>query len=202
MGNKIKEDLKPEEKTKEDLVMLEAALYVAGRPLELKTLGHVIGSRSKKKIERLMKMLTDLYSQQGGALEIVELENKRYVLQLKPKFSLKVRRLAIRPLLTDGPLKTLSYIAYRQPVAQKQVADVRGRHAYGHMKQLVDMGLVEVDRSGRGNILRTTNYFADFFGLSQNSQRMKRQLKKIFSEIDQKTNSNLKEQSDTEEDRI
>jgi len=80
LGNKIKEDLKPEEKIKEDLIMLEAALYVAGRPLDLKALGYVISTRSKKKVERLVKMLSGVYSEQKMALEVVELESKRFVL--------------------------------------------------------------------------------------------------------------------------
>lgn len=169
-----------EQKIREHMVMLEAALYVAGRPLDLNMLGRVINTRSKKKIQYLVKKLAEEYQSRHMSLEVLELENERYVLQLKHQFSSKVRRLAIRPLLTNGPLKTLSYIAYRQPISQKQVTDVRGRHVYGHIRQLIDMGLVETEKTGRAHLLRTTDYFSDFFGLSQNYQKMKRQLKRIF----------------------
>ncbi|MEM2111873.1 MAG: SMC-Scp complex subunit ScpB [Candidatus Bathyarchaeia archaeon] len=192
-------ELSEEEKMKEDLTMLEAALYVSGRPLDLKTLGFVINTRSKKKVQRLMRVLIEEYAFRNRALEILELENQRFVLQLKPKYSSKVRRLAIRPLLTDGPLKTLSYIAYRQPVTQKQVIDVRGRHSYMHIKHLIDMGLVKSERSGKANLLKTTDYFADFFGLSQNVQKMKKQLKKIFENETDKESLVLKEQTNSKE---
>jgi segregation and condensation protein B len=192
-------ELSEEEKMREDLTMLEAALYVSGRPLDLKTLGYVINTRSKKKVQNLMSVLIEEYALRNRALEVLELENKRFVLQLKPKYSSKVRRLAIRPLLTDGPLKTLSYIAYRQPVTQKQVIAVRGRHSYMHIKHLIDMGLVESERSGKANLLKTTDYFADFFGLSQNVQKMKRQLKKIFESATDKETLVSKEQINLEE---
>jgi len=169
-----------EEKTKEDLAMLEAALYVAGRPLNLKTLGYVINTRSKRRTQQLARRLMEEYRHRNMSLEVLELEDQRFVLQLKTNYSSRVRRLAIRPLLTEGPLRTLSYIAYRQPVVQKQVIDVRGRHAYGHIKQLIDMGLVDCQKSGRTGILRTTDYFADYFSLSHDLQKMKRQLKRIF----------------------
>jgi segregation and condensation protein B len=163
------------------LRLIEAALYVAGRPLDLKTLCSIVNSRSERKVQRLTRMLIDEYKRRNTALEILELEDNRFVLQLKNECSDKVRRLAIRPLLTDGPLKTLSYIAYRQPVAQKQVIEVRGKHAYKHISELMEMGLINRERNGRDFILRTTDYFADYFGLSRNIQVMKRQLKRIFN---------------------
>ncbi|TET64636.1 SMC-Scp complex subunit ScpB, partial [Candidatus Bathyarchaeota archaeon] len=96
------------------------------------------------------------YKNRETALEILELEDKRFVLQLKAEYSPQVQRLAIRPLLSKGPLKTLSYIAYRQPVLQPQVVDVRGHHAYGHLRQLESMGLISRERVGRTRLLRTT----------------------------------------------
>jgi segregation and condensation protein B len=163
--------------------LLEAALYVAGRPLDLNTLGNVIKTRSKRKVQRLAQILMEEYKSRDTALEILELEGERYVLQLKAEYTPKVRRLATRPLLSSGPLKTLSYIAYRQPVTQPQVIDVRGRHAYSHLKQLEDLDLITRERAGRKKVIRTTEFFADYFGLSRDIRTMKRQLKNIFEDF-------------------
>ncbi len=162
------------------LRLIEAALYVAGRPLDLKTLCSIVNSRSEKKVQKLARMLMREYRKRATALEILELSDNRFVMQLKSEFSNKVKKLAIRPLLTDGPLRTLSYIAYRQPISQKQVVEVRGKHAYRHIKELVKMGLVSREKNGRDLILRTTDFFADYFGLSRDIRAMKRQLKRIF----------------------
>jgi len=162
------------------LKLIEAALYVAGRPLDLKTLCNIVGSRSEKRVQRLARMLIDEYKRRNTALEILELEDHRFVLQLKNEYAERVRKLAIRPLLTTGPLRTLSYIAYKQPVTQKQVIEVRGRHTYSHIKELLEMGLITRERNGRDVILRTTDFFADYFGLSRNIEVMKQQLKRIF----------------------
>ena len=122
-----------EEKFKRDLALLEAALYVAGRPLDLKTLGSVLKTRSKRKVQKLARTLIEEYKGRNTALEILELEDGRFVMQLKAEYTPMVRRISTRPLLPTGPLKTLSYIAYRQPVLQKQVIEVRGSHAYRHI---------------------------------------------------------------------
>jgi segregation and condensation protein B len=171
-----------EEKTRHSLVLVEAALYVAGRPLDLNDLCSVLGTRSKKKAKKFVDMLRQEYAARNTALEILELKDERYVLQLKADFTPLVRKFVNRPLLSSGPLKTLSYIAYRQPVSQKRVIDVRGQHAYGHVKVLKEMGLVVAERSGRSMALRTTDYFADYFGLTQDTAMMKKELKRIFGE--------------------
>jgi segregation and condensation protein B len=169
-----------EEKENRGLVLLEAALYVAGRPVDLKTLGSIIKTRSKKRVKALAQELVNEYKSRSTALEVLMLEDDRIVLQLKGEYTPEVRRLAIRPLLSAGPLKTLSYIAYRQPVSQAQVIQVRGRHVYSHLKQLEEFGLILREKTGRAIVIRSTDYFADFFGLSHELKTMKRQLQSLF----------------------
>ncbi len=176
------ESLKKEKLTG-DLSVLEAALYVAGRPLDLKTLGNLVRTRSKGKVRKLAKTLMENYKNRDTALEILELEGERFVLQLKAEYTPRVRRLATRQLLSMGPLKTLAYIAYRQPVPQIQVIDVRGHHAYSHLKQLEDLDLIIRERAGRKKVIRTTEFFADYFALSHDLRTMKRQLKGIFKDF-------------------
>jgi segregation and condensation protein B len=174
---------KKKEKFAKKLALLEAGLYVAGRPLDLKTLGSVVGTRSKRKVRKLAKVLAEDYESRDTALEVLELEGERFVMQLRAEYTAKVRRLATKPLLSSGPLKTLSYIAFKQPVPQPQVIEVRGHHAYGHLRQLEEMELIVREGVGRKKMIRTTQFFADFFGLSYDLRGMKRQLKSVFEDL-------------------
>jgi segregation and condensation protein B len=180
----LSEVLSEDAKQRRDLALLEAALYVAGRPLDLKTLFSVLRTRSAVKVKRLAKMLTDDCKVRGSALEVLELADERFVLQLRPEFTPQVRRLAIRPLMSSGPLKTLAYVAFRQPVSQAHVVLVRGSHAYGHVKQLEELGLIAKERAKRGCVVRTTEFFADYFGFSHDVRVMKRQLKDVFKDYE------------------
>jgi segregation and condensation protein B len=163
------------------LALLEAALYIAGRPLNINELGQVLNSRSKKRVQTYLEELMKEY-QNSRALEIISLKDERYVLQVKAEYTPLIKKLVNRPLLSSGPLKTLSYIAYRQPITQKRVIQVRGQHAYGHVKMLKDMGLIVTERSGRSLALKTTDYFADYFGLTQDMTTLKRDLRKVFGD--------------------
>ncbi len=164
------------------LRLLEAALYVAGRPLDINEMCQVVGSRSKKRVMGYVETLMQQYQARNSSIEILALKDERYVLQVKAEFTPLIKKLVNRPLLSSGPLKTLSYIAYRQPITQKRVIQVRGQHAYGHVKLLKDMGLIMSERAGRSLALKTTDYFADYFGLTQDTSTLKKDLRKIFGD--------------------
>ena len=168
--------------------MIEAALYVSGRPLDIKTLGAILKTRSKKKIQSYARTLMEEYSKRDGALEILEFDDGRFVLQLKTQYVTMVKRLAMRPLLTTGPLKTLAYIAYHQPVVQSHVTAVRGSQAYAHIRELKRSGLITTEKLGRTQIIKTSDVFADYFNLSHNSRLMKRQLQGLFNSIEKLEN--------------
>jgi len=184
-----------------NMVLIEAALYVAGRPLELKTLCYITRIGSKRKVQSIARMLMDEYRKRNTALEILELEDRRFVMQLKAEYSLKVRRLAVKPLLSVGPLKTLSYIAYRQPIAQKKVIEARGGHAYAHIRTLREMDLVELIKEGKTRVIKTTEYFADHFGLSRDPRLMKQQLRRIFDDLIKKTGTGTRQENETADAR-
>jgi segregation and condensation protein B len=186
MEQQVPEAAREEDKQKRDLALLEAALYVAGRPLDVKTLCSVLHTRSVAKVKNLAKLLSEEYKARGTGLEVLELADERFVLQLKAEYMPHVRKLAIRPLLSAGPLKTLAYIAFRQPVSQAHVIAVRGNHAYGHVRQLEELGLIVRERVRRSSMIKTTEFFADYFGFSHDTRAMKRQLKDVFKDFEDK----------------
>ena len=160
--------------------LIEAALYVTGKPLDIKILGSVVKARSETKVRSLARQLIERYRQNGGSIEVLELQDGRFVMQLKSDFVRFVKRLSTRPLLTVGPLKTLSFIAFKQPITQSYVVRVRGKPTYKHVRQLKDLALITVEKLGRTKVLRTTTAFADYFNLSHDPRQMKRQLERLF----------------------
>ena len=171
------------EKERMQLALIEAALYVTGKPLDLRLLAAILKTKSEAVIRDLARKLRERYDQEHSSIQVLELEDGRLVMQLKPEYVGAVKRLATRQLLTPGPLKTLSFIALKQPVSQAYVVKVRGKLAYEHVRQLKDTGLILDEKSGRTRVLRTSETFADYFNLSHDIGAMKRQLHKLFREL-------------------
>ncbi len=167
----------------ERLAGLEAALYSAGHPLDSEELMQALGTRSEKVIQKYVEELTRKLEARGGALEVKPLPGGRAVMQLRPEYGKMVRQFTSRPLLTVGPLKTLGYIAYNQPIEQAQVLDYRGVHVYTQLKLLEDMALISRERTERGVVIKTTPFFADYFGLTQDPDKSRLQIIELFSSL-------------------
>ena len=168
------------EQLRRDMALIEAALYVVGHPVSLNVLASVVRTRSINRVKGAAKVLVENYLKRNLALEIIELKDGRFVLQLKPAYIVSVKKLAMSKLLGLGPLRSLSYVAYKQPVTQAHVIAVRGRQAYKHLQRLEELGLIRKDGSGRTKMLRTTEAFADYFNLSHDIANVKRQLQTLF----------------------
>jgi segregation and condensation protein B len=159
----LREPTLPEE---EVAARIEAALYSAGRPLSLDELIKASGTNSKEKIRRAVNELAKKVNSTFKAIEIAQLENGNYVLQLRPEYTPLVRRFAQHPLLPPGALKTLSYIAYEQPVTSKRLVQIRGSQVYSHIKVLEQLRFVEHENLGRLKVYRTTSKFQNYFGIT------------------------------------
>jgi segregation and condensation protein B len=163
---------------------LEAALYSAGRPLNLEDLKKVANTRSDNVIGRLIRRLTKKYEKKCGALEVKKVDRSRIALQLRPEFDEMVKQFNRKPLLTIGPLKTLSYIAFYQPVEQREIVEIRGSHVYSQLKTMENMGLIHRERTdNRTYVITTTPFFSDYFGFSHDPAYTKMQLKQIFKQL-------------------
>jgi segregation and condensation protein B len=150
----------------EIVARIEAALYSAGRPLSLDELVKASGTNSKEKTHRFVNDLAKKVKSTFKAIEIAQLEDGNYVLQLRPEYTPLVRKFAQHPLLPSGALKTLSYIAYEQPVTSKRLVQIRGSQVYSHIKVLEQLQFVEHENLGRLKVYRTTAKFQNYFGIT------------------------------------
>jgi segregation and condensation protein B len=145
---------------------IEAALYCAGRPLSLDDLIRASGTNSKEKTLRTVNDLANKIKATFKAIEIAQLEDGTYVFQLRPEYTPLVRKFAQHPLLPSSALKSLSYIAYEQPVTSKRLVQIRGSQVYSHIKVLEHMQFVAHENLGRLKVYRTTPKFQSYFGIT------------------------------------
>lgn len=142
--------------------VIEAILYLKGRPLNIARIAEHAGCDREMAEEGLMELMNE-YAHRESALEIIETK-EGYCLQLKSGFRHLVDTLI--PLdLGVGALRTLAAIALRGPIAQTDLIDLRGSGAYQHVGELVELGFVRKKRQsdGRSFWLQVTNKFHQHF---------------------------------------
>jgi segregation and condensation protein B len=140
--------------------ILEAALFASGEPLDIAQLSNLVRGRNAKE---LLLQLMEEYKLRGSALEIKEIEG-RFVMQVMPEYAEKVRSLAPKELRAPV-LRTLSMIAYHQPLTVADLVDRRGAAAYDHVRELEEWGFISALPQGRTRLLSTTPRFAEYFNL-------------------------------------
>jgi len=166
----------------EDLeAQIEAALYVAGKPLTLEELCKAAGTTSRRKASLAIRSMMARINTSFKSIELTQVGEGRYVLQLKAKFNPVAKRFANQPLLTKSVLKTLTMIAYFQPVSGNKLANKRGSQVYNHLKLLEGMGFVDSRQEGKNRMYFTTDYFSHYFGLPSELNAMKLKLGSMFT---------------------
>ena len=159
---------------------IEAALYSAGRPLRIEDVIRASGTESRTKTLTLLENIMKKTKSAFKALEIIILPDGSYVMQLKPEYSSTIKRYASKPVLPNATLKTLSYIAYMQPIASKQLVETRGSGVYSHLKELRQLDYITSQNVGRMKIFTTTAKFQKYFGIQGDVEDLKQRL---FSKV-------------------
>ncbi len=159
---------------------IEAALYSAGRPLRIEDVIRASGTESRTKTLALLENIMKKTKSSFKALEIAILPDGSYVMQLKPEYSSTIKRYASKPVLPNATLKTLSYIAYMQPISSKQLVETRGSGVYAHLKELRQLDYITSQNVGRMRIFTTTDKFQKYFGIQGDVEDLKQRL---FSKV-------------------
>jgi len=144
--------------------VIEAVLFASGKPVSSHELAKNLDMDTRD-VTRHMKELMKEYEGRDGPIEITKTIKDEYVMQLKEEYSEMAENYLPRAKESRALLKTLALIAYKQPVEQSEVINIRGSSAYKHIKELEDRKLVNKRPKERTYILSTTNEFCELYGL-------------------------------------
>lgn len=123
--------------------LLESILFVASKPLDVKTLAKALDTTAEK-IEESLMTLSDMYRNDRG----IHLVRTGDTVQLitNPAHTDTVSKFTKSELvgeLTPAQLETLTVIAYRGPVSRPELEQIRGVNCAVILRTLLVRGLIE-----------------------------------------------------------
>jgi segregation and condensation protein B len=150
---------------------LEAIIYVADEPATVDQLASVLGEEKHVVRAALDELVASFASDERG-VEIRAVAGG-YRVYTKPQHHDLVRRFikSLRPplRLTMPALETLAVIAYKQPVTQPEIHEIRGVNCAGVIETLLEKRLITTAGRkqviGRPILYRTSKDFLMRFGL-------------------------------------
>ncbi len=161
---------------KRSIRQVEAALFSAGRPLSVEELSEALDMKDNavvKAIEHLQQEYSAATENDETAMEVARAGDK-WVMQLRSTYTPYGQKLSPREVPTKL-LKTVSLIAYYQPVKQSDVRDMIGSKVYDHVPELEELGFVRATPHGRTKMLEATDYFYEYFGLETTDREQVRE---------------------------
>lgn len=161
--------------TRKKMAMVEASLFMAGRPMSLKELSESVGMTRKPTLELVRALVSD-YEARGSALEIFIDDGRDAAgMRVRNEYLPHVRDLSTLTDITDGEKKTLAIVAFYQPIRQSEIIKIRGNRGYNQLRKLEGAGLVRAEPKGSTKILTTTQKFTEYFG-NMDVEKIKKQL--------------------------
>lgn len=151
---------------------IEAALYAAGKPLDVEILSTKL-EIPKKDVSELITELALEYLERDSALIINQI-GESFQMAIKSEYVEKVSKFAQGGAIAERYLRTLTIIALKQPILKSTVIKLRGSGAYEHIKFLLDNDFIEASKKGRSHELMTTDKYSEMFGLPKDKSEMKK----------------------------
>lgn len=150
---------------------IEAILFAAGDPVELKRLAETL-ELPESAVQTQMDILIDEYNSLDRGITIIRLLDSYQMVSVK-KYAPQVRKamdLRRNIPLSQAAMEVLAVIAYNQPVTKSFVEQVRGVDCSGVIGSLTTKGLIEergrLELPGRPLLYGTTDHFLRCFSIS------------------------------------
>ncbi|MCK5345569.1 MAG: SMC-Scp complex subunit ScpB [Candidatus Heimdallarchaeota archaeon] len=148
---------------KNEKQLVESVLFSASQPVSITQIKEATGL-SRKKIRDLLDTLMEEYTTtRQSAMEIIK-AGEKYVMQVKEEFH--EQSFQVTPTeMDDSMLKTLSLIAFHQPVKQSNLRRMAGEKIYQHVDDLTTMHLIHTKKHRNTELITLSKRFPEYFGL-------------------------------------
>jgi segregation and condensation protein B len=149
---------------KEYLRKIEAALFVAGRWLNIQELV-MLTNINPILLKMLITKLKEKYDENNGAIYIMQRDNL-WKMDIKQDYHKMTGKLASgNSEFTKAEQSTLAIIAYKHPIKQSVIVKIRGNKAYDHIRKFIQLNLIKAKRIGHTKELSLNDEFYNYFSL-------------------------------------
>lgn len=154
---------------------LEAVLFASGKYLPEERLMSTL-SIDKRAFNKAIKELKEHYEKIDSSLKLFN-ENDTWKLNVKEEYVGIIASIVSDLEFSKPVMETLALIAYRAPVLQSDIIDIRGVTAYDHIGFLEDKKFITRERSGRSYKIKVAEKFHEYFDVDD--EKLQRYFKEI-----------------------
>lgn len=155
---------------------IESILFASGKGITVADLAEYTES-TPSTVTKALKELQTHYERAESSLIISTYQDK-WKLTVKSAYTKYIQNMVSETELAPGLLKTLAVIAYKSPVIQSDIVNIRGQISYDHIKQLTKEKFITKEDSGRSYMLKITDKFYNYFDVEGDEE-----IREVFSQL-------------------
>ena len=156
---------------------IEAILFSSGRVITLTEIKLLLDIKEDGLVKETVNDIKSDYKTRNSPISLIE-EGDGWKLIVREKYLGIVHSINPHTEMSKAILETLAIVAWKQPILQAEVVNIRSNKAYEHIKDLVEQGFLSKERQGRSYLLKTTQKFLDYFDLPH-----KKAIKEVFKDF-------------------
>ena len=168
--------------------LVESVLFSASKPVSINEIRETTNLSHEKVKTTLDELIQDynITRKNETSMEIAK-AGEKFAMQVKKQFT-DQSVMVTKPEIDSNLLKTLTLIAFHQPIKQSNLRRMIGAKAYDHVDDLSAMNLVYTKKHGATEMLTTTKLFPEYFGIDSTKPEEIRDflMKKVAGKIENK----------------
>ena len=140
---------------------VEALLFSSGRKMGVEAIAKLVRSDSAEVLSALSSLKED-YDSKGSSIMMVD-EGDGWKLTVREQYSNVVRKIVAETELSKTVMETLAVIAWKAPVLQSDIINIRTNKAYDHLAELENTGFITRSKHGRTKLIKLSERFFNYF---------------------------------------
>ena len=149
---------------------IEAMLFVAGEPLNIKDI-YTNLELDRKTVKEILNELAEDFKSESRGIKLINIDDS-YQFVTKPEnseFIQKMLKKNKRQSLSQASIESLAIVAYKQPITRVDIDEIRGVKSESALQRLLERDLIKdvgrLEVPGRPILYGTTDEFLRQFGL-------------------------------------
>ena len=153
---------------------VEAILFSSGKKMTVEEISRLCRAPTANVVQQLQELKND-YDSKNSSLLLLD-EGDGWKLTVREQYASVVRKIVAETELSRTIMETLAVIAWKAPVLQSDIINVRTNKAYDHLAELESTGYISREKHGRTKLIKLTERFFSYFDL-KNSDDVKEKVK-------------------------
>ncbi|MBS3109493.1 SMC-Scp complex subunit ScpB [Candidatus Woesearchaeota archaeon] len=143
----------------------EALLFSIGKSIDINDMARLLRCKEIGQLSAVLQEIKDGYASRQSPMIVVN-DGTQWKIVVRERYTPVVKKVVADVELSKTLMETLAMVAWKNPVKQSEIINIRSNKGYDHLNELERMGFITRKKYGRTKLVSLTEKFFNYFELS------------------------------------